>query len=77
VKKDPIYEKLQNRLKEVAVVSPQTLGPLTPVYKKITSQVKSWPLKVIVPVAFIGGAVFQLLFGDGIVKIVSVLQGGF
>lgn len=74
---DPLYQKLKTQLRQVAVVSPQTVGPLTSFYKITTSWVKTWPAKVLIPVAFIGGILFQLLLGEKIVQAVSILQRGF
>lgn len=77
MKNDLTYKKLLNQLKTVSVVSPQKVGPLTGIYKKAVSQVKTWPVKVLLPIAFLGGIAFQILFGEKIVKIVSILQYGY
>lgn len=77
MKEDPIFLKLQDRLSEVSVVSSQTLGPLTPLYKKTTSWVKTWPLRVLIPLAFLAGIVCEVILGERIIKLVSLLQHGF
>jgi len=77
MKKDPLYQKLTRKLEEVAVVPPQKTGPFTPFYKKTTSSLKSWPLKILTPLAFLSGVLSQFLLGEKIVKIVSLLQKGF
>lgn len=75
--KDTTYKKFVARWEEVVDLPVQTLGPFTPLYKRVVRQLKTMPF---VPLIFLAsGIVFLLyfLFGPAITRIVSVLQKGF
>jgi hypothetical protein len=74
---DVLYKKFVKRWEEVTDLPPQTMGPLTPFYKKAVMRLKvmPWPLLVI-------GSLFTviclyLLIGSTITLLVSILQKGF
>lgn len=72
-----MYKKFQKRWEETMDLPPQTIGPLTPLYKELTKRLKvmPWPAFFIVAVCVVGG--LYLLFGNGITLLVSILQRGF
>lgn len=75
--KDATYRKFVERWKEVTDLPPQTLGPLTGVYKTVTRKLKVMPW----PAFFLTGAVVSAAlywaFGASVSRIVSLLQQGF
>lgn len=74
---DALYEKFVQRWEEVTDIPPQTLGPLTPLYKKVSKRLKvmPWPALLALSVALVGG--LYLLSGPAIIRLVSLLQRGF
>jgi len=72
-----LYQKFVKRWEEVTDLPPQTLGPLTPLYRMLVSKLKvmPWPLLVVVSIAVVFG--IYVLIGSGIALLVSVLQRGF
>lgn len=74
---DLLYQKFVRRWEEVTDIPPQTLGPLTPYYKKITRRLKvmPWPLLVAISATAVVG--LYLIVGTAIAFFVSVLQRGF
>lgn len=75
--KDLFYQKLVERMSEIAVVAPQRVGPFTPLYKKITPYVKEKPWKILVFSSIVASFLMYLLLGSLVVKITSILQFGF
>ena len=75
--KDLFYQKLVKRMTEVAVVSPQTIGPFTILYKKITPLIKVRPFKALIFTSIIASFLLYLLLGSLIVRLASLLQFGF
>jgi len=75
--KDPLYEKTVNKWKEVMDLPPQTVGPLTPLYKKVTRRLKVMPWMVFLVTAIACAIGLYLLFGPSVVSLVSLLQRGF
>ena len=77
MKKDKLYSLLVAKMQEVTIVPPQTVGPLTPIYKKVAAQLKvypwRWAFMISVSVTFLA----YFLFGGMLVKIASMLQYGF
>jgi hypothetical protein len=74
---DVFYQKLVKHYEEVMELPPQTVGPLTPVYKAITKRLKVMPWFVLVGVSFFIVVVLYLLFGSTLTFLVSILQRGF
>ena len=74
---DKFYRELVIKMHEVSVVPPQTVGPLTPVYKIVVRELKFFPFKVIIPLSFLFILAAYLIFGPGLVKLAEALQAGF
>jgi hypothetical protein len=74
---DTTYKQFVKRWEEVTDLPPQTVGPLTPVYKRFTKHLKvmPWPVLVVLSICIVIG-VF-LLVGSTITFVVSLLQRGF
>lgn len=74
---DKLYERFKNRWKETTELRPQTVGPLTSLYKTATQRLKAMPM----PTLFIISTILVLLLiwyiGPSIVSYVSILQRGF
>lgn len=75
--RDPVYERFRERWKETTDLPPQTVGPLTPLYKRVTSRLKimPWPFLVVGAAVIVVG--LFILFGPLVVKLTSLLQRGF
>jgi hypothetical protein len=71
------YKKFVKRWEEVTDLPPQTVGPLTPLYKQAVKRLKimPWPVLVIGAVCIVVG--MYILIGSTITLLVSVLQRGF
>jgi len=74
---DALYNKFVKRWEEVTDLPPQTVGPLTPFYKKaaIRLKVMPWPLLVIGALLLV--ICLYLLIGSAVTLLVSILQRGF
>jgi hypothetical protein len=77
MQQDIVYQRFVKRWQEVTRVPPQTLGPLTPAYKAVTSRLKvmPWPVLVVVSIAAMVGLYF--LIGSAVVFLTTLLQRGF
>lgn len=75
--KDTTYQKFVARWEEVVDLPPQTLGPLTPVYKALIRRLKvmPWPYFVLTAVSLVIAVYF--LIGSAITLLVTILQRGF
>ncbi|MFZ2025543.1 MAG: hypothetical protein WAV51_04660 [Microgenomates group bacterium] len=71
------YHKLVSRWKETMELSPQTVGPFTGLYKRITHQLKIMPIPALVIISALLVIVLVLWFGPSITTIVTLLQKGF
>ena len=71
------YQKFVKRWEEVTDLPPQTVGPLTPLYKTIARRLKvmPWPALVLTSLVVVIG--LYLLIGSAITLLVSLLQRGF
>lgn len=71
------YAQFVKRWEEVTDLPPQTLGPLTRPYKKLTKRLKvmPWPLLVVSALCVVVGLYF--LIGSTITFLVTLLQRGF
>ncbi len=71
------YQKFVKRWEEVTDLPPQTVGPLTPLYKSITRRLKvmPWPALVLCSMVVVIG--LYVLIGSAITLLVSILQRGF
>lgn len=74
---DQLYQKFKHRWKEVTELPPQTLGPLTPVYKRTVPYFKIAPWRVLVPLSFIMVAFVALILEITATQVASLLQRGF
>lgn len=74
---DLTYQKFVSRWEEVMDLPPQTLGPLTPIYKALIRRLKimPWPYFVVTAAAFVLALYF--LIGSTITLLVTILQRGF
>lgn len=74
---DQLYQKFVAKWDEVTELPPQTIGPLTPVYKKTVPYFKYAPWRVLMPVSFIIIAAVALALEITAVQVASFLQRGF
>lgn len=75
--KTDTYRRFVKRWEEVTDLPPQTVGPLTPLYKAIVRRLKvmPWPALVLCSLVVVIG--LYLLIGSAITLLVSLLQRGF
>lgn len=75
--KSTAYDRFVKRWEEVTDLPTQSVGPLTPYYKRMTKHLKTmpWPLLVVVSTLFVV-AIF-LLAGSAVTFLVTLLQRGF
>lgn len=71
-------DSLQEQLQEIFALEPNDLSlpPLTRMYKITTGRLKTMPFLYVVPLAFIFAIVLYILFGQLVIKLVSLLQYG-
>lgn len=74
---DLTYLKFVKRWEEVVELPPQTLGPLTRVYKLVTKRLKTMPWPWFFCGSFVVAIALYLVFGPAITNIVTLLQQGF
>jgi hypothetical protein len=77
MRNDKLYNQLVAKMHQVAVVPPQTVGPLTPIYKKLAVRLKFTPWRYTVVLAFLFTLCLYLILGQTLVKLASILQYGF
>ncbi len=71
------YHKLVSRWKETMDIPPQTVGPLTGIYKSVTHRLKTMPIPALVMISALLVIVLVLWLGPAITTIVTLLQKGF
>ena len=76
---DRIFNQIQKRTQNSFAIAPTAFRfpILTWAYKLSTGNLKSFPFKIIIPVAIIGGASIFVIFGILIVRLAGLLQYGF
>lgn len=74
---DRLYQQFIKQWDEVTDLPPQSLGPLTPFYKRAVRLVKVDPWKIVVPIVFILVAFLFLTLDVTAPQIASILQYGF
>lgn len=74
---DSTYQKFVRRWEEVTDIPPQTLGPLTPYYKRVTRRLKVMPWPVFVASSILVVIALYMLLGSAITFLVTILQRGF
>lgn len=77
MKNDKFYQLLVSKMEEVAVMPPQSVGPLTPFYKMVVPQLKYSPWRSMSILSMLASVFLYLVFGPILVKLTSVLQFGF
>lgn len=77
MKNEQTYRLLVAKMHEVAMVSPQTIGPFTPLYKRVVPFLKFSPWRSTILISMLTSAVLYILLGSILVKIASTLQFGF
>ncbi|OGG03902.1 hypothetical protein A2W14_05535 [Candidatus Gottesmanbacteria bacterium RBG_16_37_8] len=77
MKNDYFYQRLVDKMQQMAVIPPQTVGPLTPLYKRLVPQFKFFPFKILIPASFVAIIFAYLIFGLKLVKLASLLQLSF
>lgn len=72
-----LYQKFVERFEDVTDLPPQTLGPFTPYYKRITKRLKimPWPLLVFGSLLIVTS--LYMFIGSTITLLVTLLQKGF
>lgn len=71
------YSKFVKRWEEVTDLPPQSVGPLTPYYKKFVKRLKVMPWPVLALGSFFVVIGLYVLFGSAITRLVTLLQRGF
>ncbi len=74
---DLTYQKFVRRWEEVTDIPPQTLGPLTTLYKTVTRRIKTMPWPWYVGISIVAVLILFGLLGQGISRLVTILQAGF
>ena len=77
MKNDKLFAKLVVKMHQVSVVPPQTVGPFTPLYKKISVQLKYFPFRALLPLSLFFILFAYLMLGTKLVKLAELLQTGF
>lgn len=74
---DMTLQKFVKRWEEVVEIPPQTLGPLTRVYKTATKRLKIMPWPWFVGGSLLFALALYVAFGPAVTGIVTLLQRGF
>jgi hypothetical protein len=74
---DTTYKRFVRRWQEVVELPPQTVGPLTPVYKWLVRRLKIMPWLAFILVSGLFVVVLYFALGTAITILVSILQRGF
>lgn len=71
--------KLKKSLNEVFFIEPNDLGLgfINYLYKKTTHPLKFVPFIIVIPIAFLAATIMYFVFGQLLIKLVSLLQYGF
>lgn len=72
-----IYPALRRKQMEVALVPPQTLGPLTLYYHRFIPALKVAPWRLILLSALLTTIILRLALGPWFVRLATLLQRGF
>jgi len=75
--KSTLYENFYSRWQEVVELPPQTVGPLTPVYKRVAPFLKHAPWRILIPIALILVCLVALVHNLTAPQVASLLQKGF
>ncbi|MBI4130253.1 hypothetical protein HY468_02980 [Candidatus Roizmanbacteria bacterium] len=74
---DKSYQQLVTKMHEISSLTPQTVGPLTPLYRRIIPYFKEDPWLLFGIGSVIAGLFVYFVLGPTIVHIVSILQHGY
>lgn len=74
---DKLFTNFYNRWEEVTMLPTQSLGPLTPVYKRVIPLFKNAPWRIIIPAAFVVVTLGALFIDVTAAQIASLLQRAF
>lgn len=74
---DTTYQKFLHRWEQVTDLPPQTVGPLTPYYKRAVKRLKVMPWPVLVGISLVSAIALYGVLGSAITLVVSLLQKGF
>lgn len=74
---DALYHKFVKRWEEITDLPPQTVGPLTPYYKRVVRRLKVMPWPALVVAAIVTVVAMYLVIGSAITIVTSILQKGF
>lgn len=77
MKNDIFYQHLVDKMREVAALPPQEVGPFTYLYKSVVPRFKTKPWKSTTILAVVATSLLYVLLGTTLVKLVSLLQFGF
>lgn len=77
MKDDLFYQNLITKMREVATLPPQEVGPFTSLYKRVVPNFKTQPWKTTTILSVFATFLFYILFGTTLIKVVSLLQFGF
>lgn len=66
-----------NRWQETTDIPPQTIGPITPIYKEVTKRLKTMPFPMFIVLSVVIVGVLLYVFGSSITSYVTLLQRGF
>ena len=71
--------KLKQEFEDIFSLKPNDLGNkhLTFAYKWVTGPLKKMPFIYLLPISFVSAVGLYILFGNLVIKIVSLLQYGF
>ena len=72
-----LYQNFYSRWIEVVDLPPQTIGPLTPLYKRAVPFFKQAPWRILIPIALIIVCVVALVHNLTAPQVASLLQKGF
>lgn len=72
-----IFPILRKKQLELAIVPPQSLGPLTSYYHRIVPTLKIAPWRLIAVGALVSTVGLRVLLGSAFVRLASLLQWGF
>ena len=72
-----LYRNFVKRRDEVTEIPTQTVGPLTPIYKRAVPYFKIAPWRILMPTAFLLAVIGALLLEVTAVQVATLLQQGF
>lgn len=74
---DSLYDRFVTQWEKVTELPPQSVGPLTPVYKRTVRFFKVDPWRILLPVSLLIASGVALILEVTAVQIANLLQRGF